>query len=176
MTQLQSILENPLLMTCICQQLNPADTINLSLISKDKDLLSTLEHIIEHKFETHRQTKVHLICTQVLPQIIDLIQTRNPCVTYEIYITRVLNELFEYIYENIDVLDESQKDLIEQMLLKLLDVGYFYMNALFYMKRFFDIHVCGELRNPENDDNYDYDDDDDYIEFIIDTKGNKFYI
>ena len=175
MTQLQSVLENPLLMTSICQQLNPADAVHLSLISKDKDLHSTLEHIISHKHEIHRQTRVHLICTQVLPQILDLLQTRNHCVTYEIYITRILNELFEYIYENIDVLDKFQQNLIEQMLLKLLDVSYFYMNALFYMNRIFDIHVRGELRNPENDDNDD-NDDDDYIEFIIDTKGNRFFI
>tara|TARA_B110000238_G_scaffold113220_1_gene122859 strand:+ start:219 stop:494 length:276 start_codon:yes stop_codon:yes gene_type:complete len=90
--------------------------------------------------------------------------------------TRELNELFEYVYQNVDVLDESQEDIIEQMLLKLLNVGYFYMNALFYMKRLFDIQVCGELRNPENYDNDYNDDDDDYIEFIIDTKGNKVYI
>jgi hypothetical protein len=178
MTQLLAVIENPLLMTCICQQLNPADTINLLLISKDKDLLYTLDHIISHKYELHRQNRVHVICTQVLPQIIDLLQTTNYSVTYQTYITRIINELFEYIFENIDVLDESQEDIIEQMLLKLLDVGYLYMNALFYMKRIFNIHVCGELRNPEYEDNYndDYEDNDDYIEFIIDTKGNKFYI
>ena len=176
MTQLHAILENPLLVTSICHQLDPADAVHLLLLSKDKELLSTLDHIISHKYEIHRQNRVHLICTQVLPQLIDLLQTRNPCVTYEIFMTRELNELFEYVYQNVDVLDESQEDIIEQMLLKLLNVGYFYMNALFYMKRLFDIQVCGELRNPENYDNDYNDDDDDYIEFIIDTKGNKVYI
>nr|QOI90548.1 hypothetical protein HWQ62_00417 [Pyramimonas orientalis virus] len=178
MVNFDAILHNPLLMTSICNQLNNADTIHISLMSKDNAFQTTLNHIISNKQEQFHKDRINHFGRTVLSQIQHTLEFLEPNRSQEKNVTRLLNEMFDYLYENkLFLEDESMikcAHIIEKHLIGLLDITYYYINALHYLNLIFAIRVQAEQR--DIDSLYNEGDDEDYIEFIIDTNGEKYYI
>ena len=164
------VLCNPLILTTICEHLNDADTINLSLSSVDYAFQMNIDHIISTKYEVYRKKQTENIWTRVLSQIHHILQYIEPERSNHNVITKLLNEMFDFIYENKELLRMTDEGAftIEEKLIDFIDISYYRQYALYYLEKMFDIYVKA-MRN----DDYECDE---YDEYIVNSKGVLIYV
>lgn len=134
---IQTILDNPLLITHICEHLDPKDVVHVSSVFKDPFFQSTMNTIIANLYESHMDTRIDIFKYVVHSQMLRILTFISH--NREIHAVRLLNEIFEYVYDQKALLNDSRltttATLIEEKLLAFVD--YYDFNAQHYLSEIF---------------------------------------
>jgi hypothetical protein len=138
------------------------------MLSTEGFFQTTMDHILSNKYDIYKKEQTEYIWTTVLSQIQHILEYIEPESSNQIVITRLLNQTFEYIHDNKEFLKMTDNGAfdIEEKLIEFLDITYYQHHALYYLEKLFDIYIHAK----------DYDENDEYIEYIVTTKGSIIYI
>jgi len=159
------VLDEPNMLECILQHVgDPADIVHLSLCGKSNltRFHNTIRTVLIEKHEDLIAKKVGKFAREVADYVDQVFSTPGDN-------RRVLDKLFEFLINNMwykeSLTLQSFDRMIERKLIELaLDERYSH-NALNSLSVLFDIHVrCLML------------DDDDLVEYIVDSTGNTHFI
>lgn len=171
---LQSVvLGNPLVLTNIFQHLEAKDGLNLSItnssFTKEEPFRDTLNIFINEKklqycIETEKKLDSEF-CTNT-HFILNVFFTCKDSGGSNDELKIIMQSFFDYINENKWFLENNSdfKDGIEDKLIQHLNSVYFHHESLFYLDEIFGIYVNVEEGN-----------DEETLEFIITTNGDKIY-
>jgi hypothetical protein len=160
-----SVLEQPLLLSLISQTLNPKDIVHLKLAgyrdeSRFQDTLDAIlkDHCVQ-AIEDKKKVFIKTVTSFVNKQ--DSLERIHEQV-------RNLNQIYDYIVEHIWFRDEFPKldRVVELKLLELVYHDYYHHNALYYLAEIYAIYVHAEYQEESND----------FVEYILDTQGVKYYL
>ena len=178
-----TVFENPLLLNNILTHLEAKDGVNILItnasFTKEDRFVDTMhifltdrKDVYEQKQKENRMDKFH-DTTQKIFRMITEYQHFNENFNKEQHFRNV-NSLFDYIIENEwifeehDDLEETEnfKIVIEKKLVEfMIQEPEYTWNSLYYLEK-----LCNISINAENDEN------DDIVEFILTSDGEKIYV
>lgn len=161
-----TVLEQPILLQTIAQSLNPKDLVNLKLsgYSEECRFQDTLGILLQERLQEAEAHKREFF-----------IRTLNDLINYhdsqtELYDQlRSLRDIYDYLMDNIwfrEIIPSLDR-VVEQKLIEFARNEQFCSDAVYYLAEMYGIFVYAE---------FDENNDDDMLEFVIDTQQQKHYI
>lgn len=166
------VFDEPNMLECILQNLNPSDIVRFSLCGKSNltRFHDTIETILVERHNDAIREKVNRFCCEITAYVDQALRETDNL--------RILDNMFEFILDNIWYKQiptlKSLDKIIETKLIQLALNEHYSHSALNYLSLLFDIHV----KYLPLDTTYDQigTNDPHIVEYIVDSNGHVHFI